>query len=150
VAATVTTGITAATTGGATPTTGIASTAASIPSTPTGIATATAGIAATASMIAAAAGEGTITPLVSTIAVVATEAMAAPAMVVSPAKPRADAEEDAVVEIFRPPETGRRTGIGCVIVISIGTYGHRSNFDSRTSNLDPDTDLCGSGHWRKC
>jgi hypothetical protein len=101
-------------------------------------------------MISAAAGEGTITPLVSAITVVATEAMTSPAIVVSPAKPRADAEEDAIVEIIRPPETGRGTGIGRVVVISIRTYGHRSSFDRRTSNLDPDTDLCVSGHWRKC
>ena len=114
-------------------------------STTTGIATATAGIAATAAMIAAAAGEGTITPLVSAIAVVATEAMAAPAMVVSPAKPRPDTEEDAVVEIVRPPETVGSTGIGRVVVISVGTYGRRPNVNRRPTNLDPDPDLCGSG-----
>jgi hypothetical protein len=97
-------------------------------------------------MISAAAGERTIAPFMSAIAVVATEAMAAPAIVISPAEPRSDAEEDAIVEIFRSPETGRSTGIGRVVVISIGTYGRRPAYDygRRTTNLDPDSDLCCS------
>jgi hypothetical protein len=155
VAAAMTTGngsVTASTTvapGEAAPT---ASIAATTTSTTAGIATATASIATTTAMIATAAGEGTITPFMSAIAVVATEAMAAPAMVVAPAKPRPDAEEDPVVVIFRPPETIGSTGIGRVIVISILAYGRRPTnyYGRRPTNLDPNSDLCGSRCWRKC
>ena len=139
----------AATGKAATTTTGVAATTASVTA-------ATAGVAATAAMVTTATGEGTIAPFMSAIAVVATEAMAAPAMVVSPAKPRPGTDEDAVVEIVRTPETVGSTRVGWVVVISVGTYGRRPDFDRRalfdrrTTNLDPDADLGGSGYWRKC
>jgi hypothetical protein len=51
------------------------------------------------------------------------EAMAAPAVVIAPAGPRAHAQEDTVIEITRSIEPIGRAGIGCIVVVAIGTDG---------------------------
>jgi hypothetical protein len=48
------------------------------------------------------------------------EAIAAPTVAVAPARPRAHAQEDAVVEIARPVEADRSATIWRIVVIAIG------------------------------
>jgi hypothetical protein len=67
------------------------------------------------------------------------KAMAAPPMRISPAVPRAHAQEDAVIEITRPIKADRRAGIGRIVIVAVGTGGRYADADA---NL-------GIPHWRK-
>lgn len=56
----------------------------------------------------------------------ANEAVSSPAVFVSPVCPRADAEEDSVIEVARSVESRRGAGIGRKVVIAIGADWRRS------------------------
>ena len=65
--------------------------------------------------------------------------MATPAVVIAPVPPGTDAQEDAVIEVAGAIEADWRTGVGCVIVITVGADRRRS--------ADVDGDLrVGLGH----
>src|SRR5271170_6625996 len=49
------------------------------------------------------------------------EAMVPPAVVIAPACPRADTEEDAIIEIARPIKTTGSAAVWCIIVVAVGT-----------------------------
>src|ERR1019366_2737568 len=68
-----------------------------------------------------------------TAAAITLKAMTAPAVSIAPAGPWAHAEEDAVIEIARTVKAHRGTGVGLIVVISVGAGW-----------LDPDidNDLC--------
>lgn len=53
------------------------------------------------------------------------EAMATPAMVITPVPPGADSQEDVVVEVARAVEAHRCTGVGCVVVVAVGADRRR-------------------------
>jgi hypothetical protein len=57
------------------------------------------------------------------------EAMAAPTVVIAPSRPRAHAQEDAVIKIAGPIVTNGRAGIWCVVVVAIRTSGRRPYVD---------------------
>jgi hypothetical protein len=50
-----------------------------------------------------------------------TEAMTAPAVAIAPVGPWTHSQEDAVIEITRSIKTVGRTGIGCIVVVAVGT-----------------------------
>jgi hypothetical protein len=65
--------------------------------------------------------------------------MATPAVAIAPVPPGADTQKDVVIEISRAVEANRGTGVGGVVVITVGANRRRS------TNVDGD--LC-VGLWR--
>jgi hypothetical protein len=65
--------------------------------------------------------------------------MATPAVAIAPVPPGADAQKDSVIEIARTVEANRGTGVGGVVVITVGANRRRST--------DVDGDL-SVGLWR--
>jgi hypothetical protein len=53
----------------------------------------------------------------------AAEAMSAPAVAIAPVRPRANAQEDAVIEIARPIKTTGRAAVRRIVIVAIGTDG---------------------------
>jgi hypothetical protein len=49
------------------------------------------------------------------------EAMAAPAVVIAPTRPRAHAEEDTVIEVTRPVEADGRATVWRIVIVAVGT-----------------------------
>jgi len=58
------------------------------------------------------------------------EPMTAPPVAISPARPWAHAQEDAVVKVSRPVKAIRRAGVGRVVVIAVRTYRLNANADA--------------------
>jgi hypothetical protein len=70
----------------------------------------------------------------------AAEAMSAPAVAIAPVRPRANAQEDAVIEIARPIKTTGRAAVRRIVIVAVGT--------DRWIYADADSDLC-AGHWHQ-
>jgi hypothetical protein len=102
------------------PAANVAMSAAVIATTAISTATVTASAITTAWYIASAA--------------TANEAMATPAMPIAPVSPWAYTQKDSVIEVARPVKTYRRTGIGGIFIVAIGTDRWRST--------DAYNDLC--------
>ena len=88
---------------------------------------------ATACLLAArisATGRGAASAVVASSAIVH-KAMAAPAVAIAPARPRAHAQEDAVIKISRSVKAHRRAGIRRIVVVPVGT--HRLNADTNNN-----------------
>jgi hypothetical protein len=51
--------------------------------------------------------------------------MFTPAVAIAPVSPRADAQKNSVIEIARAIEADRSTGIGRIVVVTIGANGRR-------------------------
>jgi hypothetical protein len=56
------------------------------------------------------------------------KAMPTPTVVITPTRPRAHAQEDAVVEITRPVITHRSAGVRRISVVAIRTDGWRTTY----------------------
>src|SRR5208282_329594 len=92
----------------------------------------------------------TVTALAAMIAIVVTisitvsvEAVSTPPMAIAPAPPRADANEDSVVEKIRSVKTVRRTFVWVVIEIPVLANWGNADFNANCWTTDNDTDLRG-------
>jgi hypothetical protein len=75
--------------------------------------------------------------------------MAAPAMVIAPVPPGANAQEDVVIEVAGAVEADRSTGVGCVVVVAVRANRRRSAY------VDGDLRICPrhdghQGEYRCC
>ena len=92
----------------------------------------TANLTAAAARKAAAIGHAAATAVIASAALFG-EAMAAPAVAIAPAGPRAHAQEDAVIEVSRPVKSIGRAGVWSIVVISVRASGLHAQFNDDLS-----------------